>query len=443
MKLDPSAQDRRLIALILTGSIVIKLALALYLGTEFHGDTVRAVNFGYGVHDGAISIRTHFDNTKTWLGPVLWYQLFELAGPWGLKLFNLLVFVVLLGVQYRTGRRFYGRTSLLLALFLFAFYVGTHRNVMAGEPDDMTASLLFGIGLLVFLKREAVLGASMLMGLGFLFKFWTAIFFAGLCLFLLSDGRWRSLLVAVVAFVAPFIVVNLVDGFASLSALLWSIGRQSGQDDWGYIAWRLFSTGLLPAALVSAWALVREPSRGNRLCFLVPIPYLGYVLLMRDAHAASAVMMLCMVYFGFLIAQFLQESPLLGSGVARRRVMSAALAAYVAVMAGLAYYGADRITYPIELREGGAGREISSRSFRGPQLSGRALGRPSVSGQDTPVHLFDLRGPDPPIELLSGLPFRLGAQSSGESLVFEQPQDGSGHGTAVAAGYDQRGLAIL
>jgi hypothetical protein len=48
----PSANGWRILWLILAGSIAIKLALILYLGPRFHGDVVRAVNFGYGLHEG-------------------------------------------------------------------------------------------------------------------------------------------------------------------------------------------------------------------------------------------------------------------------------------------------------------------------------------------------------------------------------------------------------
>jgi len=292
------------------------------------------------------------------LGPVLWYRLLELAGPWGLKAFNMTAFVALYAVQYLTGRRLYGRVTVLLALFLFAFYVGTHRNVMAGEPDDMTAALLFATGLLVYLHRDRVIGASLIMGLGLLFKFWVGIFFSGFALFLLSERRWADAATASIAFLLPFACINLIDGFASLAALTWSFGQQSGYNDWYRVVWRLLSTGLLPAVLVSAWALARDPSWQNRLCFLVPIPYFAYVLLMRDAHAASAVMMLGMVYLGFLVAEFLLRSPYPGGRRARRYVLAAVLAAYVVVTTRLAYYGTAEWTYPLELREGATGIEI-------------------------------------------------------------------------------------
>ena len=359
---DTAASAGRIIAMILAGSIAIKLVLILHLGGNFHGDVVRAVNFGYGVHEGVLSIRTHFDNTKTWVGPVLWSQLFDLTGPYGLKLFNMVAFVAVFGVQYLAGRRLYDRATLLLALFLFAFYVGAHRNVMAGEPDDMAAALLFAAGLVVFLRRDGVVGASILIGLGFLFKFWVVIFFGGFALFLLWEKRWRELALAAASFLVPYLIVNLVDGFASLAALIWSVGMQSGFDSWSHIGWRLLSTGLLPAVLVSAWAVLRDPSRTNRLFLLVPSAYFAYVLVMRDAHAASAVMMLCMVYFGFLIAEFLLRHPYLGNQRLRRRFLVSVLAAHVVISAWLAYYDAERVTYPLEPNAEAAGMEISRAS---------------------------------------------------------------------------------
>jgi len=343
----------RLIGLILAGSIAIKLLLILYVRAGVNGDLLRAVNFGYGIHEGVLSIRTHFVNSKTWVGPVLWYQLFDLAGPYGLKLFNMLAFLALLGVQYLTGRRFYHRTTLLLALFLLAFYAGSHRNVMAGEPDDMMAALFFATGLLVFLERDGVAGASLLMGLGLVFKFWVVIVFSGFAVFLLWEKRWRELALATAAFLVPFLIVNLVDGFASLSAILWSVGRQSGNHSWGEIGWRLLSTGLLPAAVASAWAVLQDPSRNNRLFFLVPIAYFAYILVLRDVGGVSSVMMLCMVYFSFLIAQFLLRNLSFGSPRLRRAVLASVLAAYVFLSAGLASYGTERSAYQLNLHRGG------------------------------------------------------------------------------------------
>lgn len=343
------AQELGIAGLILAGSLLIKLGLILHVGDGVNGDVIRAVRFGFGIREGIVSIDSHVMNTKTWVGPVLWYSLFDAAGPYGLKLFNALAFIAVFIVQYFSGRHFYDRRTRLIALFLFAFYVGSHRNVMAGESDDMLAALLFAIGLLSYQQVGRASAASVLMGLGFLFKFWTAIFFGGFFVYLLQEKRWKESALAALAFLVPFAVVNLLDGFASLSALLWSIGIQSGFSGWDAIGWRLLSTGLLPAVLASGWSVIRDPRRVNRLFFFVPGSYVAYVLIMRDAFAASAVMMLCMVYFGFLIAEFLVRGLSAQAPYVRRRALAAVLVSYAVISAGLAAYGTERSAYPLVL----------------------------------------------------------------------------------------------
>lgn len=346
----PPADSWRIVWLILAGSVAIKLALILHLGMVFHGDVVSAVNFGYGIHESTVSIRTHIAPTRTWVGPVLWFHLFQLAGPLGLKAFNLLAFLALVWVQYLIGRRFYNAATLLLALFLYAFFVAGHRQVMAGEPDDLMATLLFATGLLVFLRQDRVVGASVLMGLGFLFKFWIAILFGGFFLFIAWKRRWALLPRVAIAFVLPFLAVNLVDGFASLTAFLRSLESREGATAWSYVAWRMFSTGLLPALMLAAWTRVKEPSVHNQLFFLVPSTYLAYMVIFRDAYGTTGVMNLCMLLLSFLIARFLLINPFMGRGRARQRVLATMLAAYVLISAGMGLHASSRGTYAIQLR---------------------------------------------------------------------------------------------
>jgi hypothetical protein len=229
---------------------------------------------------------------------------------------------------------------------------------MAGEPDDMIAALMFSTGLLIFLQKDRVIGAALLMGVGLLFKFWVAIFFGGFLLFLLSERQWTKLPLAGVSFLVPFACLNLIDGFASLTALLWSADHQSGYTAWKFIGRRLLTTGMLPAVLVAGWTTARAPNRSNRLCFFVPIPYFAYVLINRDAWAASAVMMLCMVYFGFLIGHFLLQSAMLGTGAVRRRVVTGVLAVYLVTSVGLALYDARGSTAPLRAGVGPGIKEI-------------------------------------------------------------------------------------
>ena len=194
----------------------------------------------------------------------------------------------------------------LLALFLMAFYTGTLRNVAAGEPDDMAASLLFAVGVLVWLDRRSAAAAGLVMGCAFLFKFWALIFFGGFALFLLVRRDWWSAGAASAAFALPFLCLSLVDAGASLAGFLMTARRVRGQSTWPLVGLRLVVTGILPAFLAAGWVALRRPSFENVLAFTaVPAPYLLHILVMQDAHAVTFVMMLCLVFWSFPIAELL------------------------------------------------------------------------------------------------------------------------------------------
>ena len=97
-------------------------------------------NFGYGFHEGVISICTHIDHTRTFVGPVLWFHLFQVAGPWGLKTFRLLAFVALVSLQYLIGRRFYSRDTLL------GVRAKPSPPGLRGLPDNYVIKRAFGRG---------------------------------------------------------------------------------------------------------------------------------------------------------------------------------------------------------------------------------------------------------------------------------------------------------
>lgn len=311
--------------LVLAAAVLVQLAFIAYLGNRTYTDVIRSVSFGAGVESGVIGIRTHVDNSKTFVGPLLWIRLVEAFGLAGIKGFNVAAFVGIFAVQAAIGRRLFDRRVTLCALVLTAFYTGTIRNVAASEPDDMMASLLFAVGALVWVAgwtetRPAVVSAArsavtgLLMGAAFLFKFWVLIVFGGFALFLATRRDWTSIVAASVAFVIPLLVVTLVDGGASLAGFFGSAKRQSGYSPWAVVVARLFVTGLLPAFVAAGIAAVRRPGPSTAFAFLVPAPYLLYVVGMRDAFAVSFVMMLCLVFWSFPIAMLLLESRRLAVG---------------------------------------------------------------------------------------------------------------------------------
>src|SRR5262249_34172283 len=156
-------------------------------------------------------IQTHVINDKTFVGPIAWFSVHEWFGIRGLLTFNLAAFVALCAVQYGLGRRRYDESTRVVAMVLFAFYVGTHRNVVAGESDDNVPALLFALGMLIYVNTRRVLPAGLVIGIGFLFKFWVAIFSLGFVAYLVWKKSWRDLAWALAAMGVPFIALNGVD----------------------------------------------------------------------------------------------------------------------------------------------------------------------------------------------------------------------------------------
>jgi len=125
--------------------------------------------------------------------------------------------------------------------------------------------------------------------------------------------RWRDAAMAAVAGALPLVLVSLMDDGATLRSLLMTVDRQQGYSSRTLVAIRMFSTGLLPTVAVSAWTLMKRPSDHGTLVFTLVASYFAYVLLFRDAHAVTFVMMLCLVPGGLLVAEFLVHSPLVGA----------------------------------------------------------------------------------------------------------------------------------
>jgi hypothetical protein len=339
------------IGLILLGSIAVKLIFIGYLDGRAYYDVAKAVNFGYLVHQQTFSIYTDIVNSKTFLGPIFWFYLYQAAGLAGLKIFNLLVFGALFFTVYALGKGRYPDATVVLALFLFAFYAGTNRNIAAGEPDDNIAALLFGLGVLVHLNTARPFPSALLMGSAFLFKYWAVIFCAAFGLYLLSTGRWREVLPAGVGMLLPFLFINLFDGFQSLRSLWISLSVQKDITPWREVGLKMLSTGMIFAVLASAWAWLKCRSDVNTLFFLPTATYFIYVLAVRDAFAASFVMMQCLMFASLLIAELLRTQTLLRSGLLRRRAMIVSCCSYIAITSAITYQHLYRDTVPISLVE--------------------------------------------------------------------------------------------
>ena len=337
------------LAMILLASVILKLIVIWYLDGRVYYDVVKAVNFGYLVHHKTFSIDADIINSKTFLGPLIWFHLYQSGGLVGLQVFNVLVFVLLFLTVYGLGKGRYDAPTIILALFLFAFYTGTNRNISAGEPDDNIAALLFGLGVLWYLNTTRVFPASLLMGVAFLFKFWIAVFCVGFGLYLVTQGRLRHLWLAGLGMVVPFLLINCIDGFQSIRSLLISLNVQKGISPWQNVSFKMLSTGMIFSFLASAWTWLKYRNKHNTMFFAIPGTYFLYILLNRDAFAASFVMMQCLMFWSFLIGEFLLMPLVLGRDRFRARAIVVFCVAYLGITAAITYQHLYRDTVPFAL----------------------------------------------------------------------------------------------
>jgi WD40-like Beta Propeller Repeat len=262
----PGRSPRTQLAAILLASIAVKIFFIWYLGDRLYFDNVKAVNFGFLVHRGDFSIHEHFVNSKTFVGPLLWFQVYDWFGVPGLKVVNVIAFLGLFVIVHRLGVRRSSQPAVVLGLFLFAFYAGTNRNIVAGEPDDNVAALCFGLGVLAYLNGRSRLLAGALMGVGFLFKFWIAVFCLAFGVFLVWKRRWRDAVLVTTAAAVPFAVVNVIDGFTSMRSLLVSERIQHQLSSWPDVGSRAVSTGMLVIVAASAWSCCGRTERPRARC---------------------------------------------------------------------------------------------------------------------------------------------------------------------------------
>jgi len=140
--------------------------------------------------------------------------------------------------------------------------------------------------------------------------------------------------------------INLLDGGASMRALLMSTAKQQGYSDWQEVAFKMLSTGMIFSVLISTYVWLKQKNSWNTLFFFISGTYFVYVLLARDAFSASFVMMQCLVFSSFLIADFLFSSSYLsGSGVPKF-VLFGFCALYLLSTLGVTYLNLYRDTKP-------------------------------------------------------------------------------------------------
>jgi hypothetical protein len=337
------------LGIILLLSVAFKMLVMAYLDGRVYYDVSKALNFGYLVHQETFSIDKDIINSKTFLGPLVWFYFYQAGGLMGLQALNLIVFISLFFTVYALGKGRYNTSTIILALFLFSFYAGTNRNIAAGEPDDNIAALLFGLGVLVYLNTGRVFLSSLLMGFAFLFKFWVAVFCMGFSLYLVIQGRSRSVWLAGLGMVLPFALVNCIDGFQSMRSLFISLNVQKGISPWRNVAFKMLSTGMIFSVLASAWTWIKHRSDANTLFFVIPTTYFIYVLVNRDAFAASFVMMQCLMFSSFLIADCLLMPMILHSSRLRTRALIAFCVAYLGITAAITYQHLRRDTVALAL----------------------------------------------------------------------------------------------
>ena len=341
---------RLLAPAILAVALAIQIALMLHIDGRAYGDVLKAVNFGHLVDAGAYDVSRDMVNSKTFVGPWVSYHVFAGWGLGGLHAANLTSFILLGALVLALGRGRFDATARLLALVIFAFYTGTQRSIVAGELDDQLATLLLATGMLWHLARGGIVVAALLVGMGFLFKFWVAIFGLGFAVYLLVTGRARALPPAVAGMGLPFAVVSLFDGGGSIHALVTSVGLSTHFSTWDKVAIKVFSTGLVPCALVAAASWAEGERRDVDTLFLCLVcSYVAYVFLARDAWATSTMMMTCLVFSSHLLAAWMVRRMGALGLTARRAGAIAFLTLDPAAMTTVAYVNLYRDTLPVRL----------------------------------------------------------------------------------------------
>lgn len=291
-------------AAVILAALALQVALMVHIGERAYGDVIKALHFGSRLESGDYRISENRIHTKTFVGPVITWAIFRAGGLNALHAANIAAFLGIALLAMRLWRG-YAWDTRLLALLLLAFYVGTIRSIVAGELDDQIATLLLAAGVLLILARPSVLPGALLIGVGFLFKFWVAIFGVAVAAWLVHQRRLRELPIAIAGMGAPFLALVPLDGGNSFRWLLASPGIHGGFSTWSAVLVKVFTTALLPSAVVATLEWRHRRGREDTLFLLLGLIYLAYVFAARDSHAASTMMMTCLVFWAPLLASWI------------------------------------------------------------------------------------------------------------------------------------------
>jgi len=134
-----------------------------------------------------------------------------------------------------------------------------------------------------------------------------------------------------------------------MRSLLVSLNVQKGISPWQNVGFKMLSTGMIFSLLASAWTWLKHRNKPNTLFLVIPATYFLYVLLNRDAFAASFVMMQCLMFSSFLVAEFLLMPTILRHGRFRSGAIVVFCAVYLVVTAAITYQHLHRDTVPFAL----------------------------------------------------------------------------------------------
>lgn len=336
------------ILLLFLFSIFFNLFFIFIFKDRLYFDALKAIAFG---REYLIDKENFYICSKTFIGPVLWFLVSERFGIWGLKLINVLSFSGLFAIQYSIGRKIYRHRIVILALFLFAFYLGTNLNIIAGEQDDNITALLFTLGVFLYLKTGKPFFSSLLMGLAFLFKFSSGIFYIGFASYLLVKRYRKEFLLSMIGMSAPFLFINFLDNFNSIS-ILWktvvqleSVVMLTGAAAWKTLFLKLLTTGMVPFFLVSLWWYRKKKNDFNFLFLLIPSAYFVSVVVSRYINSSIFIMMQAMLFLSFLMAEFLLSSEYFRKGSLGRFFIIFGLSLYLLYGISATYYNIKHYTY--------------------------------------------------------------------------------------------------
>jgi len=332
-------------------ALVCQVGLMTWIGNHAYGDLLKSVNFGYLVHVGAFDLQGDFVNSKTFVGPLLNYWIFANLGLAGLHAANLLLLVLLVVLIAWAYRPHVDDGALLAGLFLLLFYPGTHRSLAVGELDDQLATACLALALVAMNRGGRSLAAALCLGFGFLFKFWMIVFAGGWVLYLAARQPLRHLAPAIAGLVAPFLLVSLVDRGASWRSFSTSASIQVAFSTWTFVAFKLLSTGLLPAAVIAvlAWRRDRRPVVDHAMAMFLAYPV--YVVVARDAWAASTMMMTCLVIMAPWLARWGLSIAPPTSPRTRRAALALSAAVYIALGLFITVRRLTEEVWPVRLVE--------------------------------------------------------------------------------------------